>query len=67
MNIELGLKALKRLVGTCHQKEPVVILGVAHNHPKMASRPSILKLFDNGQTTFTKALSFALHEQERSE
>jgi len=26
-----------------------------------------IKLFDNGQTTFTKALSFALHEQERSE
>ena len=43
MNRELGLKALKSLVGTCHQKEPVVILGVAHNHPEMDSRPSILK------------------------
>jgi len=26
-----------------------------------------IKLCDKGQTPFTKALSFALHEQERSE
>jgi len=45
VNIELGLKALKRLEGNSYT----------------------IKLFDNGQTTFTKALSFALHEQERSE
>jgi hypothetical protein len=64
VSVKSSLEALKRPAGTCHQKEQAVIFGVAYNHPGMASRPPILKLCENGQTTTTKALSFALHEQE---
>jgi len=67
VSVKFNLGALKRLVGTCHQKELAFIFGVAHNHPGMASRPSILKLSENGQTTTKKVLNLALHEQERWE
>jgi len=65
VSVKFSLGALKRLVGTCHQKELALSFDVAHNHPAMAFKPSILKLCDNGRTTTIEALSFAIYEQER--